>query len=191
MRSFCRSFVALLLVSCPLLSKAVVIRVQDPTYDNFTLNPVSPTSFSFGACGAPNGPYLDHGAVITSAGCAAYINQTGATIESITLTFANSSAVQNSGMNNIGSDLFTDFNFTAPSDPANPNEDFTYSFSGSGLFEGEAFVITEDGVADPSQFPVVDVSFTTNAATPEPTSLLLMATGLAGLSGLYFRRRLA
>ena len=191
MRSLCRLFVVLLLVSCPLLSKAVVIRVQDPTYDNFTLNPISPTSFSFGTCGAPNGPYLDNGNVITSPGCSAYINHTGATIESLTLSFANNAAVQNSGANSISSDLFSNVSFTAPSDPTNPNEDFTFSFSGNGLIEGESFVITEDGVANPADFPVVSVTFTTNAATPEPTSLLLMATGMAGLSGLYLRRRLA
>lgn len=189
MRFVRRLLVFLFVVSCPLLSKAVTIRVQDPNYANIVSTPYS---FSFSTCPSasdPNGPYLDGNNVISADGCSGGGNHTGSTITSLTLTFKNTKAVQDSGANVAGSDIFQNASFVAPADPANANEDYSFLFSGNGLTEGQTFVITEDGVTNPNDFPLVTLTYTnaTTAVTPEPSSLLLMATGLVCM-GCFYRR---
>ena len=192
MRTLCCFSLVTLLAAFPVAGKAVTAKIQDPTYASLTS---SPTSFSFTACPTqadPGGPYLDHGVAIASDGCFGAVNESAATISSIELTFQNTTAVQNSGPNAASSDIFSQATFIAPADPKDSSEDFTFLFSGNGLVEGQAFVITEDGVTDPSQFPLVTVTYITaggTSVTPEPSSLLLMSTGLLGGTWFYRRRQ--
>ncbi len=190
MRIKCSLLLSVLFIGCPVLVKAVTVRVQDPNYTNVT---TSPTSFMFSVCpgaGDPGGPYLDLGNPISADGCFGGVNQVGSSITSISLTFQNTYAVQNSGANIAESDIFQSANFIAPADLTDSSEIYTFLFRGGALVQGQTFVITEDGVEDPSQFPLVTVTFTTSntSVTPEPEPLLLMGTGLLCLGGLCRQR---
>ena len=181
MRSTCRVFSMLLLVSCSFFAKAVTIRTADPNYTNLTYTPYS---FSFSVCPTSD-PYLDHGVAISADGCFGAVNEVNSTITSLTLSFEDTTAIMNSGPNVASSDLFSNSSVTES------NGILSFVFTGGSLINGETFVITEDGVTDLSQFPVVTLGYTDTAMTPEPASLLLMATGMACVGGLYLRRRVA
>ena len=188
MRAVCRGFALLLIACCPMVGKAVTIRVQDPNYGNIIS---SPTTFMFVGCPGANdqgGPYLDDGAVITADGCYGGLNQTGQTITSITLSFQNTPAVQASTQPDAASsDIFQSSTFLAPANPSDTSAFYTFSFTGGALTQRQTFVVTEDGVPADA-FPEVTLTFTT-AATPEPSSFLLLGTSLACMGSLYRRYR--
>ncbi len=186
MRTFCRLSVILLLVSSSLLAKAVIIRTQDPNYTSITS---TPSTFRFSLCPSstdPNGPYLDNGNPISADGCFGGVNEVRSTITSLTLSFPDTTAIQNSGTNAASSDIFNNANVTET------NGILSFAFSGGNLIEGQTFVVTEDGVTDLSQFPTVTLSYTTatsSTVTPEPSPAVLVATGMLCMGGLFLERR--
>ncbi len=179
MRISCRPLVTLLLFSCSMFAKAVTVRTQDPNYASITN---SPSTFSFSVCPTAD-PYLDRGNAISANGCFGGVNQVNSSITSLTLSFPDTPVIQNSGPNLASSDIFQNATVTEN------NSILSFVFSGGELIEGQTFVVTEDGVQDPSQFPLVTLTYTTAAATPEPSPALLVATGLLCLGGLYLERR--
>ena len=186
MRTFCRLFVVLTLVSCSIHSKAVIIRTQDPNYTSIT---TTPSSFRFSLCPTSNdanGPYLDNGNTVSADGCFGGVNEVRSTITSLTLSFPDTPAIQNSGQNAAQSDIFSMTSVTET------NGILSFMFTGGNLIQGQTFVVTEDGVSDLSQFPTVTLSYTTagsTAVTPEPAPALLVATGMLCMGGLFLERR--
>jgi hypothetical protein len=74
--------------------------------------------------------------------------------------------------------------------------DVTKSANGDRGFAGTYFVnvdfsspVTFDRVVATSDSPAFEFDSVTNAAVPEPSALVLFATGLAGLAMLYWHRR--
>ena len=175
-----RLFLFLLSVCCPIVARAVTIRVQDPNYNNITMNP---SSFYFGSCEG----FLNNGSPVTDSGCFAGQNETGSAITSITLTFGTNAALQQAGGASASSDrgdLFSSASTTTTQDP------FTYvlNFSGGAIGNNVLFLVTEDGL-DPSKFPEVSLGYTN--VTPEPPSVLLFGTGLTCMGWLYRRYRVS
>ena len=176
MSAMSRLLVFLLTVSCPILARAVTIRVQDPNYNNITTNP---SSFYFGSCQG----FLNNGNPVGDSGCFAGQNETGSAITSITLTFGTDTALQQAGgasASSIPGDLFSSATTATTQDP------FTYvlSFTGGALGDNVLFLVTEDGL-DPSEFPEVSLGYTN--VTPEPPSVLLFGTSLMWMGWLYRR----
>ncbi len=169
----------LLLSMFPVLARAVTIRVQDPNYSNVT----TPTSFYFGSCQG----YLNNAAPVTDSGCFAGQNQTGSPITSITLNFDSNQALNQAGgaVAAIGrGDLFASSSTTTTTNPLA----YTLNFTNGAIANNVFFLVTEDGL-DHDLFPEVSLSYTN--VTPEPPSVLLIATGLMGLGLVYRRYRLA
>lgn len=169
----------LLLTMCPVLARAVTIRVQDPNYSNVRM----PTSFSFGSCQG----YFNNGSPVTDSGCFAGQNETGSPITSITLNFDSNQALDQAGgaMATIErGDLFGSSSTTTTTNPLA----YTLNFTNGAIGNNVLFLVTEDGL-DPDLFPEVSLSYTN--VTPEPPSSLLFATGLVGLGLVYRRYRLA
>ena len=193
MRAVVRCFAVLLAIFCPVLVRAVTIRVQDPKYGNIINSPTSFMCAAWPGANSAGGPYLDNGAVISADGGFGGLNQSGDTITSITLSFQNTVAVQRSTQPNAAfSDVFRSSTFIAPANLSDSSAFYTFTFSGGALTERQTFVVTEDGVPV-NDFPTVSLSFTTNATnvTPEPSPVLLMGTSLLCMGWLYRRHRYA
>lgn len=175
MRSAFRSIAILLLASCPVLMKAVTIRTQDPPPELTT----PPATFSFESC---RGFFLN-GSPVSADGCFQFENETGSDITSLTLTFAQPSG-DTSGGQSAQSSIWSNNNAICL------NGACRFTYDGGDLADNANLLITEDGVADLSDFGPVTVDFTT-ATTPEPTSAALLITGLVCLGGQHFQRRRA
>ena len=180
MRSVCRSLAALLLFACPLLGKAVIIRTQDPP----PVLTTPPASFMFESCA---GYYSGSQPVSTSTygGCYQFENEAGGEITSLTLTFSEPKD------DSSGQELATSAIWSSNGAGCS-NGICTFTYTGGELPVDANLLIEEDGVptADLSEFGTVQVDFTV-ASTPEPTSALLLATGMVALIGLGLRRRYA
>lgn len=179
MRATCRLLLLLLVSLFPALARAVTIRVQDPNYSNITM----PTSFYFGSCQS----YLNNGIPVSSSGCFAGENETGAPITSITLSFGTNDALNAAGGATAvidRGDLFASASTMTTSNPVS----YILDFSGGAIGNNVFFLVTEDGL-DPTLFPEVSLTYTN--VTPEPPSFLLFATGAVCLGCVYRRYNLA
>ena len=177
---------AALLCGCTALASAspadFKMSVLDPPAPGtgFITYPVqsSPYIFSFTSCVAGELPNN-----MTADGCFAGVNRSGQDWTSLQFTFSNTPALNSQSVDCT----------PAPSNNIYGNANcslvqrtvYVLNFNTGVLNDGELFFLTEDGVKDPSTFPPGTLSVTSSyAATPEPASLLLLATGLgAGLIG--------
>ncbi len=177
MRSICRVLFAFLLLSCVVQAKAVTITAQDPPPELIT----PPAQFSFESCSG----YFFNGNQVSADGCYQFENETGSEITSLTLTFATPApGVDTSAGETANSDIWSSLGAGCSSGVC------TFTYADGELNDNSNLLLTEVGIKDLSQFGPVTVNFTTSA-TPEPSSFLLLATGLFGVGGISFQRRRA
>lgn len=178
MRSTCRVLFAFLLLSCVVQAKAVTITAQDPPPELIT----PPAQFSFESCSG----YFFNGSQVSADGCYQFENETGSDITSLTLSFAPlAPGVDTSKGQTAKSDIWSSLGADCSSGTC------IFTYADGELNDNANLLLTEVGVKDLSQFGPVTVNFTTAATTPEPSSFLLLATGLFGVGGFSFQRRRA
>lgn len=132
----------------------------------------APYTFSFTACVSGELPNN-----MTADGCFAGVNRTGQDWTSLQFTFNNTPVLHGqpvdcspAASNNI---------YPTATCSLLQRTVYVLNFSGGVIDDGQLFFLTEDGVVPPGSFPPGTLNVTSSyAATPEPASFLLMATGL-------------
>ncbi len=152
--------------------------VLDPTATSFPTFPIQTLTFPvvFTGCAAGELPGNNKGD-----GCFAGVNRTGVDWTSIEFAFPNTSALgsQPVACNTASSETI----FSGSSCGLDPTSGkYFLDFSNGVLRNGAIFFVTEQGV-DASKFPPGTATVTSYVTTtPEPTSLLLLSTGLLGFA---------
>ncbi len=149
-----------------------------PTFPTFIIS-ASPFSVVFSSCVAgelPNGLSPD--------GCFAGVNRTGSSWTSLQIVFPNDVVLNSQPVD--CSLAPSDNIFLSPTCTVDEQQ-YTLTFANGVLGNNDFFFITETGV--PAElFPDgVATVLSTTATTPEPSSLLLLATGL-GAAALFVMR---
>lgn len=142
---------------------------SEPTFPTFIIS-ASPFSVMFSSCVAgelPNG--------LTADGCFAGVNRTGSNWTSLQIIFPNDLVLNSQP---VDCSLAPSDNIFLSPDCTVDQQQYTLTFANGVLGNNDFFFITEAGV--PAElFPVgVATVLSTTATTPEPSSLLLLATGL-------------
>jgi len=152
--------------------------------DPFATTPIftTPFQFSFDTCVVGQLPTNVNGSY---EGCFSGVNRTGQDWIGLQLVFSNTAPLgsQPAGCALDGS---TDYFQNATCSLTPDESQYILSFTTGAIPNNGGFVIAEDGV-DPSLFPLVSATVITTA-TPEPSSILLLLTGVLML-GLFFADR--
>jgi hypothetical protein len=138
----------------------------------------SPLTVAFGSC---------HNGVSTD-GCVTIANETGETLTSLMIDIlANSATVADGG----GGCASETAGIVCQETTIDDGTEYQFLFTGldippdSAWCTTDTFTIEEQGI-DPRRFPDATVS----SVTPEPASLLLLATGFFLVAGFVYRRRM-
>jgi hypothetical protein len=133
----------------------------------------------FGSCGR-NTP--------STHGCVTILNDSGKTITSLVIDVPADSYTNAGG----GGNCLTGPGFADCTPPPLVDGDYQFVFTDLDIPDGgicnndDTFEIEEQGI-DPRNFPETTVS---TSVTPEPASLLLLATGVFLAAGFVYRRRM-
>jgi len=144
--------------------------------DPFATTPIftTPFSFTFDTCVAGQLPTNVQGSYV---GCFSGVNRTGQDWIGLELIFGNTGAL-GSQPASCALDGSTDFFATASCSLTPDTTEYILDFSAGEIPNNGSFVIAEDGV-DPSLFPLISATVTT--ATPEPSSIWLLSSGVLGI----------
>ena len=160
--------------------------VIDP---QFTVVDVTTTTFTFqfSACDTGQAP-------AGYAGCFTGENLTGGTIVGLSISVPNLIPNTTGGGNQpAGCDTTISQTFFTSCSTQNLSNGYILTFSGGNIpsdqFLNSEFTIAEQG-ADPAEFGTMTATATL-ASTPEPDSLILLATGMLSTGGYLLRRRRA
>jgi hypothetical protein len=170
-----------------LSASATKINIYDPP-GGFTTYPVttSPFDVTFSACGANELPDPN----IPADGCFAGLNRTGSAWSALTLVVPKVGQLANQDMF-CNTDGFTYQIFSNASCTYDrSSNDYSLVFSTGSLTNGEFFIIAEEGVVPPEDFPPM-TAYVSYAVSPEPSSVLLMSTGMLCMAYLFWSRRRA
>jgi PEP-CTERM motif len=138
----------------------------------------SPLTVGFSSC---------HNGVATD-GCVTIANDTGATLTSLVIDILADSVTRNDGGGGCASETA---GITCNYSLIDNGTEYQFLFTGldipsdSTWCTSDTFTIEEQGI-DPSRFP----DATVRSVTPEPASLLLLATGFFLIAGFVYRRRM-
>ena len=166
---------ALLCGSCALANASAIdfkMNVLDPPA--FPTNPITSAPFqvSFIPCVQNELPGNN-----TADGCFSGVNRSGYDWTELLLVFDNNSALHAQPAScNTASSALVFSSVSCDFDPA-PQQYFL-DFSGGAIRNGQFFFITEEGVIPPEAFGTGTATVNNTAVTPEPSSFLMLASGL-------------
>ncbi len=182
MRLVCRLFACALLLAFATLARASKINILDPP--GFYTNPItsSPFTVSFTSCSGseipqPNPPVTPP---LTADGCFAGVNRTGQDWSSLELIVPDVGAITTQSSFQCDTDPSQLEIFQGVSCNYDPlGNAYDLIFSAGTLTNSQLFIITEDGIVPPEDFPYTTAIVTlASATTPEPSAWLLLASGL-------------
>lgn len=177
MKRLCRFAAFALVFGCTVLARATPtddfkMDVLDPPATSFPTYPITFNSFrfQFTACQAGELPGNN-----TGDGCFAGVNRTGTDWTSIQFTFPNDSVLN--GQPTDCSGARTD-NIFSQATCGHDQNIYTLVYAAGTLHNNDIFFLVETGVpAD--QFPIGTATvLTSTTSTPEPSTLLLLGTGV-------------